>query len=229
MKNFHKNLNLHANLEPNSNSFLEPRLVNFAEGLSEAAPAADTGDEVVAFNITPSEKARRKGAQAAAVIVKVKKDEGSYNSGGAIVKDLKKELKEVGFDIPEDIQFNNIDEVIDYVLEHTDFTLQPLTLGDIHIGQDAARKFRDLGVEFVFDEATQHIDFKFPPTVQFFDLDGNKVEIMDETDATHFVDVSISFDDETKNFLVIVGKDDDTQVRRTLKYKVSKKVEEAAA
>ena|GEM_PF-6574797 len=219
MKDLHNNLNSGANL----NSFLESRLIKFAEGAPEAAPAADAGQEVVAFNLSPSETARKKGAQAAAVIVKVKKDEGTYNSSGAIVKDLKKELKEIGFHIPDDLQFNNIDEVIDYVLEHTDFSLQPLTLGDIHIGQDAARRFRDLGVEFVFDEAAQHLDFKVPATVQFFDLDGNKVGIMDETDATHFVDVSISYDPDPDTFLVIVGKDDDSQIRRTLKYKVVKK------
>ncbi len=217
--------NLYKNSQKNEDkkTFLENRLVFLAEGAPEAAPASDDSAEAVAFNLTLSEDAKKRAAQTASTIVKVQKDENKYKSGKVIVKDLKEELKKLGFNIPDDIDFQNIDEVIDYVLEHTDFTLQPLTLGDIHIDQDAAKRFRDLKVEFVFDEASQHIDFKVPATVQFFDLDGNKVGIMDETDATHFVDVSISYNGEEDSFLVIVGKDDSTQVRRTLKYKVSKK------
>lgn len=220
MKDFHK--------KPELEGFLEPRLVFFAEGAPEAAPAADDSKEAIAFNLAPSENAKKKAAGTWSTIAGVRKDENKYHSSGAIVTDLKEELTKLGFKIPEGKEFKTIDEVIDYVLEHADFSLQPLTLGDIHIGQDAARRFKDLGVEFVFDEASQHIDFKFPKTVQFFDLDGNKVGIMDETDATHFVDVSISYSPEEDNFLVIVGKDDDSQIRRTLKYKV-KKAEKAAA
>lgn len=206
----------------NSASVLEQRLVYLADGMPEAAPPAADGKEAVPLTLSVSEEARKKGAQAAAVIVQVKKDEGKYNSGGAIVTDLKAQLNALGFKIPDNMEFANIDEVIDYVLEHTDYSIQPLTLGDIHIGQDAARIFKNLGVEFIFDEAKRHIDFKFPTNVKFHDLDGNEVKIMDETDSTHFVDVSISYNDEDDSFLVIVGKDDNTQIRRTLKYKVTK-------
>lgn len=210
-------------------SFVEHRLVYFADTAPETAPPASDGKEAVPFNLSVSEEARKKGAQAAAVIAQVKKDEHKYTTSGAIVQDLKKQLKELGFKIPDDMEFKNIDEVIDYVLEHTDYSFQPLTLGDIHIGQDAARIFKNLGVEFIFDEGKQHMDFKFPPSVAFFDLDGNKVKIMDETDATHFVDVSISYNDEDDTILVIVGKDDNTQIKRTLKYKSERKEPEKVA
>ena len=192
----------------------------FADSAPEAAPAAGDQKETVQFNLSVSEEARKRGAQAAAVIAQVKKDEHKYMSGAAIVLDLKKQLTELGFKIPSDMEFKNIDEVVDYVLAHADYSLQPLTLGDIHIEQDAARIFKNHGVEFIFDEVKRHIDFKFPDGVEFFDLDGNRVKIMDETDATHFVDVSISYDDENDTFVVIVGKDDSTQIRRTLKYKM---------
>lgn len=204
-------------------SELEARLIGFADGAPEAAPPSQDGKEAVPFNLSPSENARKKGAQAAAVIVQVKKDEHKYTTGGAIIVDLKAQLRALGFNIPDGMEFQSIDEVIDYVLAHTDYSFQPLTLGDIHIDQDAARMFKTLGVEFIFDEAKQRIDFKFPENVQFFDLDGNKVRIMDETDATHFVDVSISYNDEENTFLIIVGKDDDTQIKRTLRHKVISK------
>ncbi|MBT6069405.1 hypothetical protein HOG48_06680 [Candidatus Peregrinibacteria bacterium] len=222
MKNLYESQWLCQGSRACAESNLESRLVYFAEGAPESAPPSQDGVEAVAFNLAPSEDAKKKSAQTWSTIVGVKKDEGNYHSSGAIVTDLKKNLKELGFEIPDDMEFKDIDEVVDYVLEHTDFTLQPLRLGDIHIDQDAAKRFRDLKVEFIFDEKTQHIDFKVPPTVQFFDLDGNKVGIMDETDATHFVDVSISYLSEEGSFLVVVGKDDSTQIRRTLKYKVSK-------
>ena len=215
----HSNHSLHYQAEHS----LERRLVFFAEGAPEAAPPTQDSKEAVPFNLAPSESAKKKAAGTWSTIQGVQKDEKKYHSSGGIVKDLKEELKKLGFNLPEDREFKDIDEVVDYLLEHADFSLQPLTLGDIHIGQDAARRFKDLDVEFVFDEANQHIDFKFPQEVQFFDLDGNKVGIMDETDATHFVDVSISYQPEADTFLVIVGKDDNTQVRRTLKYKVQGK------
>lgn len=203
--------------------FVENRLVYFADSAPEAAPTAGDQKEAVPFNLSVSEEARKKGAQAAAMIAQVKKDEHKYTTSGAIVQDLKKQLKELGFKIPDDMEFANIDAVVDYVLEHTDYSFQPLTLGDIHIGQDAARIFKNLGVEFIFDEGKQHMDFKFPDSVAFLDLDGNRVKIMDETDATHFVDVSISYNDEDDTILVIVGKDDGAQIRRTLKYKSERK------
>lgn len=202
---------------------VENRLIFFADTAPETAPPSGDSKEAVPFNLSVSEEARKKGAQAAAVIAQVKKDEHKYTTSGAIVQDLKKQLKDLGFKIPDNMEFKSIDEVVDYVLEHTDYSFQPLTLGDIHIGQDAARIFKNLGVEFIFDEGKQHMDFKFPPSVAFFDLDGNKVKIMDETDATHFVDVSISYNDEDDTILVIVGKDDNTQIRRTLKYKSERK------
>ncbi len=194
----------------------------FADTAPETTPAAGDQKEAVPFELGLSEAARKKAAAAAAVIAQVKKDERTYVSSKAIVQDLLKALRENGFNIPEGMEFNSIDEAVDYVLANTDYSFQPLKLGDVHIDAEAAKVLRDLKIEFLFDESTQHMDFKVPHGVDFFDLDGNKVTLLESTDATHWVDVSISYDEAAGTFLVLIGKDDGAQFRRTLKYKVKK-------
>lgn len=191
--------------------------VYFADGGAEVAPPAGDDKEAVPFNLAMSEAARKRAASTSSAIAQVKKDESAYITSNQVILDLIAELEKFGFTVPKDKDFKSIDEVVDYMLANTDMKFLPLTLGDIHIDADATKKLRDLKIEFIFDEKSQKIEFKVPPSVKFFDAKGRAVQFMTESDATHFVDIAITFDEAANTFTILIGLDDGNQLTRFLK------------